>query len=199
MPKPSAAVELDDAIEAVMDDPAARPLVSAGLNVLVRLAGDLRELPDPDFKARLAAELNDAARKDPRIAASPALVAHDLNAVLRATPAVTISAASTGAQVDEAFRRLASFNESTLFVGRFTGRSPWERHRGGDELLYILEGEVEITVLTDDGPVPTVARANSLFICPKGLWHRLHAPGGVTALYATPRPTDVSFADDPRV
>jgi quercetin dioxygenase-like cupin family protein len=31
--------------------------------------------------------------------------------------------------------------------------SPWERHPTSDELLHVLEGEVEIILMTDDGPV----------------------------------------------
>jgi ethanolamine utilization protein EutQ (cupin superfamily) len=34
-------------------------------------------------------------------------------------------------------------------LGRYSGRSPWERHLNGDELLYVLDGEVEITLLSD--------------------------------------------------
>ena len=36
---------------------------------------------------------------------------------------------------------------------RFRGQTPWERHPAGDELLHVIEGAVEVTVLTDDGPV----------------------------------------------
>jgi len=61
-----------------------------------------------------------------------------------------------------------------------------ERHPGGDEMLHILDGEVDITVLTDDGRVETTARAGSIFVCPKGLWHRQMSRSGVTVLYATP-------------
>jgi hypothetical protein len=41
-------------------------------------------------------------------------------------------------------------------------------------------------------------RAGSVFVCPRGLWHRQRARGSVTGFYATPRPSEISWADDPR-
>jgi len=79
----------------------------------------------------------------------------------------------------------------------------WEllrrRHPGGDELLHILEGEVDVIVLTDGGPVHEIARAGSVCIVPQGLWHRTHARAAVTLLYMTPAEgNEHSFAEDPR-
>ena len=59
---------------------------------------------------------------------------------------------------------------------RFSGQAPWERHPDGDELLHVLEGAVDLTVLTDDGPTELRLDAGSVFVCPKGLWHRQRAP-----------------------
>lgn len=61
---------------------------------------------------------------------------HDIPAVLRGLPA------------SPPFTKLASFNHGGVFVGRFTGQAPWERHRHGDELVHVLDGEVDITVMT---------------------------------------------------
>src|SRR5438132_1720837 len=61
------------------------------------------------------------------------------------------------------FRSLAKFNKGE--VGVFwagSGTSPWERHPDDDELLQVLEGEVVIRVLTDDGPVDTTVGAGSV-------------------------------------
>ena len=97
-----------------------------------------------------------------------------------------------------AFSRLDSFNHGGLFLGRFSGRSPWERHLHGDELLHIIEGEVDITILTEGDPVNATLRAGSVFVVPQGLWHRQVARAPVTMLTATPTPTDHSDAADPR-
>ena len=116
--------------------------------------------------------------------------AHDVRAALDAIPA-----GATGA---DAFSRVETFGHGGIFVGRFSGQSPWERHRNGDELVHVLEGEVDITVLTDGEPVRATLRAGSIFVVPQGLWHRQLTRGEVEMMTATPQPTDVSWADDPR-
>lgn len=52
------------------------------------------------------------------------------------------------------FRQLALFNAGHVGVFWCTaGISPWERHPDDEELLQVVEGEVDLEVLTDDGPV----------------------------------------------
>src|SRR5262245_28986738 len=96
------------------------------------------------------------------------------------------------------FAKLAAFNGGGVFVGRFTGRTPWERHRRGDELVHVLDGEVDLTVMTPRRPVHVTLSTGGLVVVPRGLWHRQHARTTVTLLTATPTPTDHSFAEDPR-
>jgi quercetin dioxygenase-like cupin family protein len=128
---------------------------------------------------------------------------HDLGALLQGLSRTTLGR-SGGARMGDAtfastpFTRLAAFNHGGLFVGRFTGRTPWERHRNGDELVQVLDGEVDLTVMTARGPVQTTLRRGAVVVVPRGLWHRQHACTEVTLFSATPTPTDLSFADDPR-
>jgi quercetin dioxygenase-like cupin family protein len=124
--------------------------------------------------------------------------AHDIRAALSDAPELTITSSTTGEEAEAAFPQLASFNEGGVFVGRYSGRPPWERHPQADELLHVLDGEVDVTVLTDDGPVHVTVRAGSIFVVPRGLWHRPVARAAATLLSATPKPTEVSFAEDPR-
>lgn len=131
-------------------------------------------------------------------APAPALSAHDLGEALSRLPALKIGDDTTSAEADAAVAEIATLSGASVSVGRFSGQSPWERHANGDELLDVLEGEAEITVLTDDGPLHRTLRAGSVFVCPRGLWHRQYSAEGITALYATPKPTQISFADDPR-
>jgi mannose-6-phosphate isomerase-like protein (cupin superfamily) len=101
-------------------------------------------------------------------------------------------------EADKAFATLASYRDGGLFAGSFVGDSAWERHRNGDELVQVLDGEAEVTVITDDGPQMLTLGAGMLTIVPQGCWHRFHAPKGVTVMTMTPEPTDHSTADDPR-
>ena len=130
---------------------------------------------------------------------APKLEAHDLRAALREVPHLTITDSTTGEDADAAVRNVAKLDQLTLGVMSYTGQTPWERHSGADELLYALEGELEVTVLTDNGPVHETLRAGSAFVCPQGLWHRQLARKSVSMLYGTAVETsEVSMEEDPR-
>lgn len=100
-------------------------------------------------------------------------------------------------QASKAFATLAKFREGAIFAGTFQGESPWERHRQGDELVQVLAGETELTILTDAGEQVLHMQTGMLTVVPQGCWHRFRAPKGVTVLTATPQPTDHT-PDDPR-
>jgi mannose-6-phosphate isomerase-like protein (cupin superfamily)/ketosteroid isomerase-like protein len=94
---------------------------------------------------------------------------------------------------------LGPFNQCTLGLVRFSGQTPWERHPGGDELLHVLTGEVRVTLLGEGGRTEATLRAGSIFVVPRGVWHRQVASAGVTLLFATPtEETEHSWAEDPR-
>jgi mannose-6-phosphate isomerase-like protein (cupin superfamily) len=83
-------------------------------------------------------------------------------------------------------------------VASFVGQPPWELHNGGDELLHVLAGESELTVLTDGVAETRRLKAGDVAIVPQGCWHRNHAVSGVTMLYMTPREGGRHSWDDPR-
>jgi mannose-6-phosphate isomerase-like protein (cupin superfamily) len=114
----------------------------------------------------------------------------------RVDPAVQVA---TSAEAEAAFPQLAPFGRGGIYAGRFVAQTPWERHPRGDEFLYVLAGEVEVTVLGEAAPRPLILRAGSAFVVPRGRWHRQHARSMVALLTATPTPSDISFASDPRV
>ncbi len=43
------------------------------------------------------------------------------------------STETTEAEAKAAFAILAPFRDGSIFAGSFSGESPWERHRNGDE------------------------------------------------------------------
>jgi quercetin dioxygenase-like cupin family protein len=97
------------------------------------------------------------------------------------------------------FRSLAPFNRGVLGVFWSSGgTSPWERHPDDEELLQPIEGEVDIEVLTDDGPVVTTVRAGAVFVVPRGHWHRHRHRGVLKELFLTPGRSEHSTAADPR-
>ncbi len=108
------------------------------------------------------------------------------------------STASSEAETDAAFAVLAPFGNGSIFAGSFSGESPWERHRNGDELVQVLDGSTTLTIMTGDGPQSFAMSAGMLIVVPQGHWHRFQGKGLVTVLTATPQPTDHTFAEDPR-
>ena len=108
-----------------------------------------------------------------------------------------------GAEAAAAFATLAETGSVGVFAGSFEGESAWERHRNGDELVQVLDGEARLTILTESGP-PDSGRAvldmkaGMIAVVPQGCWHKFDAPGVVTVMTMTPLPTDISSAEDPR-
>lgn len=95
---------------------------------------------------------------------------------------------------------LAEFNDCMVGLVSFSGDTPWERHPD-DELLYILEGEVDVDILLDDGGKESLSlRAGGMCIVPRNLWHKQHAPAGTKLRFVTSaQGNEESTADDPRV
>lgn len=122
---------------------------------------------------------------------------HDVMAGLRDLPELKVSPSTTEADAMAAIGSFGSFNHCLLGVTRFSGQTPWELHPDADELLYVLEGAVDLTVLTDHGPTSVAVCAGSVFVVPRGLWHRQYARDSTALLFATGA-TDISWADDPR-
>jgi mannose-6-phosphate isomerase-like protein (cupin superfamily) len=107
--------------------------------------------------------------------------------------------ARSGLRLDGRGQPLASFDGCTVGISRFSSHPLWERHPAGDELLQVFEGELDMTVLTPEGPVEATLRPGAIFIVPRGLWHSPRPRGTVTLLYVgKTRGTEVSNNKDPR-
>ena len=79
-----------------------------------------------------------------------------------------------------------AFHGCECGVASFVGRPPWEYHAEGDELLLILDGASELTVLEDDREESRVITTGQIAIVPQAHWHANDAATGVTMLYMTP-------------
>jgi PhnB protein len=202
--------QLDHAVEALVAKPnAPLPASDPRLAAILRIAGELRDLPRADFRNRLKADLaaqskelessavatgaggkplfthQDIEERLKELAEQPKFIVHDVRAALGDLP-------------DMSMRFLDSMNDHLLVVSRGDKRTHWERHLGSDEMIYVMEGETDIVTLTDGGPVESTIHAGSLFVCPEGLWHRLTPRPFVSAFYLTPSRTEGSAAKDPR-
>jgi quercetin dioxygenase-like cupin family protein len=98
------------------------------------------------------------------------------------------------------FHGFGDFSGGSVGVFRAdAGISPWELHPHGEELLQVIEGAVEIELLTDAGAEIVALSAGMMLIVPRGVWHRHRVADHLAELYATAGSTEHSFADDPRV
>src|SRR6266478_5834651 len=59
---------------------------------------------------------------------APPLIAHDLRAALSGLPELAIGSSTTAEEAAAAVRPIASLDQCTLGVMRYTGLTPWERH-----------------------------------------------------------------------
>jgi mannose-6-phosphate isomerase-like protein (cupin superfamily) len=62
----------------------------------------------------------------------------------------------------------------------------WERHPGGDEILILLSGELELVLETRAGERRTKLKAGQSFVVPRGIWHRALVKKPGELLFITP-------------
>ena len=141
------------------------------LGAILRIASKLRDLPRAEFKSNLKTRLASSAlgaalqaskpvggkplvteediyARIQEMADEPRLVAHDVNAALDGLPEMSM-------------KFLAPVNNTTLIVSRASSPTSWERHPGGDEMIYVVEGAADIVTLTDDGWAAAMSRHSS--------------------------------------
>lgn len=121
----------------------------------------------------------------------------DWKVVLAGLPELDLDQGPTYEQAQASAHALPDFHGCQLMLARFRGQPPWEKHPG-DELIVVVEGEVELTVLGEERETHRLG-AGSLFLMPAHTWHRSNAPGGVAVLVATPPGGESSLAEDPRL
>jgi mannose-6-phosphate isomerase-like protein (cupin superfamily) len=123
--------------------------------------------------------------------------AHDLRAALRGRPAVT--AETTEEQFAAACAELGTFDRGHITLVRLATPSPWENHPDGDELLYIAKGTIEVELLARRRERVRVS-AGSIFVVPRGVWHRQIPCPLASVLSALPSAHGpISWDDDPRL
>lgn len=114
-------------------------------------------------------------------------------------PELRVTATTTPAEANAALRVLGTFNRCMVGTIRFSGRTPWERHPE-DELLYVVQGEVDVAVLLDEGVQETTVTEGSLFIVPGDRWHRQTPRPVVSLMFVThAEGSEASWSEDPRL
>jgi mannose-6-phosphate isomerase-like protein (cupin superfamily) len=98
---------------------------------------------------------------------------------------------TTRAERQGSSRSLAEYRDGAIFTTKFTGEGGWERHRNGEEIVQIIDGNTTVHLITEGGDRETLElRAGMIAIVPQAAWHRFSSPNGVTLMTVTPQPTD---------
>lgn len=95
--------------------------------------------------------------------------AHDVRAALHGKPKITSD--TTYEEFKAACLTLSTFDRGAVTLGRFAAQTPWENHPEGDEFLYILNGRIDVILLTDHRRVRIPVKSGSIFVVPRGVWH----------------------------
>ena len=95
--------------------------------------------------------------------------------------------------------RLTGFCGGMVGIAAFSEHPLWERHPRADELLHVLDGALDLTILGEDGPTELQLTPGSLVVVPRGLWHSPRPRGFVRLLFInTSEETEISDLPDPR-
>ncbi len=112
---------------------------------------------------------------------------------------VDMATIAAAAKLNARGTTIARVDSLDVGVSRFSEHPRWEFHPKGDELLIGISGELQITLLLDDGPETSVVRPGEVFVIPRGVWHSPVPLGEVSLLsMAEYVGTRVSNEDDPR-
>ena len=118
---------------------------------------------------------------------------HDIKAILGGLGPV--GEVKTEEEDAAAFPQLATYDGGGVYVGRFAGGSgPWECPPDADELLHVLEGRLEVTVVTGNDASTVAVNAGCFVVVPRGHWHHVAGRPTVALLAVSPR-TEVSYGD----
>jgi mannose-6-phosphate isomerase-like protein (cupin superfamily) len=92
----------------------------------------------------------------------------------------------------DVFRRLVTGDRDRV-VGAKHGVEPadfhadeWEMHPGGDEILYLLTGAVDVVLDEPNGERTVRLRGGQGCLVPQGVWHRLILGQPSDLLFITP-------------
>ncbi|WP_394825492.1 cupin domain-containing protein [Pendulispora albinea] len=110
---------------------------------------------------------------------------HDTLALAAGLPTLDLAVVRDEAEALSAMRILGKFNQCMPGLTRFCGESPWERHPD-DELLFVLEGSVQLIVQRTDRmlDIHNLAKGNVCVVPPR-LWHKQIAHVPVTLFFVT--------------
>ncbi len=112
----------------------------------------------------------------------------DARVVFRPTLEATVKTATPGfyAELDQAFNGFSG----CVLVSQHDFSEPWpewEMHPHGDEMVYLLSGDVDFVLWTGGGErIVRLSTPGHYVVVPKGVWHCARPRSLTRALFITP-------------
>ncbi|MBM7774217.1 mannose-6-phosphate isomerase-like protein (cupin superfamily) [Actinokineospora baliensis] len=92
-------------------------------------------------------------------------------------------------------RLAATVNDYDIRLARFAGEHVWHVHDDTDEFFLVVEGEIEIALREPEGERTVTLPRGSLFVVPRGTYHKPSSRHGAQVLLVEPTGT-LSVGDD---
>ncbi|MFE0023268.1 cupin domain-containing protein [Amycolatopsis sp. NPDC059021] len=105
-----------------------------------------------------------------------------------------ISTALAGFDAIWSPRIVANINDYDVRIAKVAGEHVWHVHRDTDEFFLVLEGELDIALRDGEERVVTLPRG-SLFVVPRGVFHKPSSKEGASIMVIEPSGT-LSVGDE---
>ncbi|GAA3010954.1 cupin domain-containing protein [Actinokineospora diospyrosa] len=92
-------------------------------------------------------------------------------------------------------RLAAEVNDYDIRLAKFAGEHVWHVHTDTDEFFLVVDGEIEIALREPAGERTVTLPAGSLFVVPRGTYHKPSSRNGAQVLLVEPTGT-LSVGDD---
>ncbi len=120
---------------------------------------------------------------------------HSINKLKGEVKKLVIGPTVTEEEAMASMRILQNFNQCMIGISSFEGETPWENHRD-DEFLQVLDGEVDLLIIGNDGRVTKNLQGGDCFVVPADLWHRQTSRNGAKILFITSLEGNQSSMDE---
>ncbi|GAA4532310.1 cupin domain-containing protein [Amycolatopsis samaneae] len=92
-------------------------------------------------------------------------------------------------------RIVANINDYDVRIAKVAGEHVWHVHRDTDEFFLVLDGELDIAVREEDGERVVTLPKGSLFVVPRGVFHKPSSKEGASIMVVEPSGT-LSVGDE---
>lgn len=86
-------------------------------------------------------------------------------------------------------RIVTTVNDYDVRVAKVAGEHVWHTHEDTDEFFLVVSGELTINLREESGQRAVVLPAGSVYVVPRGVWHKPESADGASILLFEPSGT----------